>query len=146
MQASVDLFRQLIDTKPNLQLLSIRYCSFPGNSRALLGATLQAVLLQPNSTLRSLELMQDDLNTFFPGPTFGALLSAVGRSSLECFRIGHIQSEEQFQSLLSSLPAMKIQELEFHLERLGRDGENRKQDVLRAVKRNFSLRSLKAML
>ena len=113
--ASADLFRQMIDTKPNLQLLSIRYCSFPGNSRALLGATLPAVLLQPNSVLRSLELMQDDLNTFFPGPTFGALLTGVRRSSLERFSIGNIYSEAQFQSLLSSLPAMKIQELEFHL-------------------------------
>jgi len=143
---SVDLFRQLLQTKPNLQLLKIGYCSFFGNSKAHVGDTMSAALLQPNSMLRSLELMQRDLNPFFPGPTFGELLSAVGRSSLERFSIGCFQSEAQFQTLMSSLPAMKIQELEFCLNGPLRVGADRKQDLLRAVKRNFSLQSLKITL
>jgi len=141
---SVDLFRQLLQTKPNLQLLRIRYCSFFENSRALVGASLQAVLLQPISMLRSLEFMHFELNALFPGPTFGALLRAVGRSGLECFKTGHIRTEEQFQSLLSNIPVMKIRKLEFDLDLLVRDGENRKQALLQAVKQNFSLRSLNA--
>ena len=140
--ASMDLFRQLLETKPNLQLLSIHYCSFPGNTRALLGATMSAVLLQPNSPLPNLELQLFNLDTLFPGPTFGALLRAVGRSGLERFSIGEICSDEQFHTLLSSLPAMKIQELEFGLTYQVRQEANR-QDVLHGVKQNFSLRSLK---
>ena len=100
----------MIDTKPNLQLLSIHQCSFPGNLIALLGATISAALLRPNSLLRTFELIQDDLNSFFPGPAFGALLSAVGRSSLERFSIGDLHTDLQFQTLLNSLPAMKIRE------------------------------------
>ena len=105
--------------------------------------SLSAVLVRPHSPLQNLELEQYSLDSLFPGPTFGALLSVVGRSTLERFSIGNIQSEEQFQSLLSTLPAMKIQELEFQLNSQLRVGADRKQDLLRAVKQNFSLRSLK---
>ena len=112
----MDLFRQMIETKPNLQSLSIECCSFPGNLRVLVGATLQAALLRPNSPLKNLELRLFDLDTFFPGPAFGAFLSAVGRSSLERFCLRCISSEEQFQTLLNSLPAMKILKLEFAFE------------------------------
>ena len=75
--ASVDLFRQMIETKPNLQLLSIESCSILLSSKCLLRDSLSAVLLRPNSPLRTLELMQTDLTSLFPGPTFGALLGAV---------------------------------------------------------------------
>ena len=142
----MDLFRQMIDTKPNLQLLSIKNCHYPRDLESLLRDSLSAVLLRPNSPLRSLELIPNDLNTFFPGPTFGALLSVVGRSTLERFSIGNIQSEAHFQTLLNILPAMKTQELEFDLHRLLPVGANRQADVLRAVKQNFSLRSLKATM
>ena len=144
-QASMDLFRRLLETKPNLQCAIIKNCSFPANAKRLVGDWLSAALLRPNSPLRTLELRQGDLNIFFPGPNFGALLSAVRRSQLERFNIGYIHLEEQFQTLLSNLPSMKIQELEigFGWEMLGRDGGNRQQDLLRAVKRNFCLRSLK---
>ena len=146
-QASADLFRQMIDTKPNLQLLSIHQCSFPGNLIALLGATISAALLRPNSLLRTFELIQGDLNSFFPGPAFGALLSAVGRSSLVRFSIGDLHTDLQFQTLLNSLPAIKITELEFHLVGVAiRVGADRKQLILQAAKRNFSLRSMKASL
>ena len=138
----LDLFRQMIETKPNLQHLRIKYCHFPEDSRLFLGATLQAVLVRPHSPLRTLEVIQIDLSLDFPNLTFGALLRAVGRSGLECFRIGIIQSEEQFETLLSSLPSMKVRELEFHLD--GPFAANRQGDVLRAAKQNFSLRSLKA--
>ena len=143
--ASADLFSQMIQTKPNLQLLSIESCTILPRSKCLLRDSLSAVLLRPNSSLRTLELRQDGLNTFFPGPTFGALLSAVGRSSLERFSIGNIYSEAKFQFLMSSLPAMKIRDLEIHLVRHQlRDGGVRKRAILRAAKRNFRLRSLKA--
>jgi len=142
---SVDLFRQLLETKPNLRCVHIKRCAFPGfpdNSMVLLGASLQAALLRPNSPLRTLDLRPHLLASFFPGLSLGALLSAVGRSSLEGFCLGYIWRDEQFQTLLNSLPAMKIVNLEFQMSyRLRAD---RKQFLLEAVKQNFSLRSLKA--
>jgi len=89
-------------------------------------------------------MMQDDLYSFFPCPNFGALLSTVGRSTLEHFSIGAICTEAQFRTLLSNLPEMKTRELEFDLRGVLRVTAERKQDILRAVKQNFSLRSLKA--
>ena len=138
--ACANLFRQMIETKPNLQFLSIRHCSFPPASQGPLRDSLSAVLLRPNSSLRTLEF---DLFSFSQGLPFGALLSAVGRSALERFSIQDIDSEERFQTLLSGLPVMKIRELEFRLGWRSIGLENRQGDVLRAVKRNFSLRSLK---
>jgi len=143
--ASMDLFGQMIETKPNLQSLGMEICSFLATAYQLLRDSLSAVLLRPNSPLRSFELIQFDLSSIFPGPTFGALLIAVGRGTLKRFSIGFIYSEVQFQTLRRSLPVMKIQDLVFELREreLGRDGGNRKQALLEAAKRNFSLRSLK---
>ena len=115
-RASADLFRQLLETKPNLQFLCIKSCSFPENLSVLFGTALQAALLRPNSPLQHLELELYNLGSVFPGPTFGALLSAVGRSTLEYFSISNIHLEEQFQTLTRSLPAMKIRKLAFHLD------------------------------
>jgi len=64
--ASAFFYRQLLGTKPDLQCVCIKQCEFPRNLRALLGATISAVLLQPKSLLRSFKLMQGDLNTFSP--------------------------------------------------------------------------------
>ena len=125
--ASVNLFQQLVETKPNLQYLYIN-SDFPENSWRIFRDSVSEILLRPNSPLRSLELMEcsplsqhrthrhsNGLASLFPGLTFGALLSAVGRSGLECFCIGTINLEDQFQTLLISLPAMKIQDLEFEV-------------------------------
>ena len=135
---------QLLETKPNLQFVGIKSCSIHSSSRRRFGAIMCAALLRPNSLLRSLELIEGDRDAFFSGPTFGALLNAVGRSTVERFSIGNIYTEEKFQSLLSNLPTMKIKKLEIHLNGgLGARGD-RKQHILQAVKRNFNLRSLKA--
>ena len=159
--ASVNLFKQLVETKPNLQYLCIDRGFFPENLRHLFRNSLSEILLRPNSPLRTLELMaypscshshrrhrrsNGGLASLFPGLTFGTLLTAVGKSGLERFRIGAIYLEEQFQTLLISLPAMKIQDLEFefYADYLG-GGQRNSHAVLQAVKRNFTLQSLKVI-
>ena len=72
---SANLFRQLLETKPNLQLLSIRSCSFPGNSIFCAASFHAASLCAQLSTalFRTDALWPEYL---FPRPNFGALLSA----------------------------------------------------------------------
>ena len=55
--ASVNLFQQLVETKPNLQYLCINGGFFPENLRHLFRDSLSEILLRPNSPLRTLELM-----------------------------------------------------------------------------------------
>jgi len=148
--ACANLVGQMIETKPNLQFLRIEDCSFPPLSQGHLRDSLSAVLLRPNSSLRTLEWDEDSFSrdltvgALLSAVGRSALLSAVGRSALERFSIEGINSEERFQTLLSGLPVMKIRELEFRVD--WRVAENRQGDVLFAVKQNFCLRALKGTL
>ena len=103
------------------------------------------------------EFYHDDLEGVFPGIQFKNLLNAIEKSKLERFQIGRIETPHQLQTLTQSIPSMKLKELEIVFwvtegsddedEAEGEfDRETIRQDLLHAVKHNFSLRSLKAEL
>jgi len=72
---------------------------------------------------------------------FSELLQAVGNSNLDSFSIGTVfSSGENLQVLVENIPSMKIRELGLDIML---PSNNTKRQLLNAVKRNFSLRSLK---
>ena len=96
---------------------------------------------------------------------FKNLLQAIEKSKLERFQIGSISTPHHLQALTQSIPSMKLKELEvefyhdegnelgvglYHDE--GSDDEDEfdqeaiRQDLLHAVKNNFSLRAVKAKM
>jgi len=143
-QEAVQLRSILLNKQNNLTYLSLYFCQF---GRGQVGGDIISALLRPNSLLRSFEYWSFSLKTEFQ---FGTLLRAIERSRLELFTIGMITTLQQLQTLTRSIPSMKLKELrvdfwddddeaedEF-------DQESIRQDLLQAVKNNFSLRGVKA--
>jgi hypothetical protein len=138
-EGSTLLFKSILQSKPNLRSLSINNCHVHGGGQ--LSATIFTNLLRPELSLRSFELSYINLNNF--GLTtleeFEALLGAVEKSQLEDFCIGPIASEEKCQALIASIPRIQIKALKLYLND---DIAHLKSDLMRAVKRNASLRNV----
>ena len=81
----------------------------------------------------------------FPRIQFENLLRAIGKSKLERFKIGSIQTHQHFQILTQSIPSMKLKELMIQWSSNSDRLRNAKEELLQAVKNNFTLLSVKAM-
>jgi len=111
-----------------------------------------SVISRPGSLLRCFEFQsQDTFEAAFPSVQFKNLLQAIQTSKLERLKIGTIQTRQQLQTLTQNIPLMRIKELEINFEYGDEDGEEGelsretiRQDLLHAVKNNFSLRTVKA--
>jgi hypothetical protein len=97
--------------------------------------------LQPHSSLRYLDLLRYGflhIYGFETAQEFNGLLAAIERSPLERFSIG-ICSREMCLALIVSIPRMHVRTLELMLRG---DLQDVKMDLLLAVKRNASLRTI----
>ena len=142
--------QSILQNKRNLSSLGLHGCYF--GDRQIYGDFI-SLLSRPDSPLRCLEFQNNpSLEGVFPGVQFRNLLQAIKQSKLERFQIGTIRTLQQLQTLTESIPSIRIRELEVDFW----DGEDRddeepefvletvRQDLLNAVKNNFSLQSVKA--
>ena len=129
-------------TSDNLTSLCLDYCNF---GRAQVHEDIISILLRPDSLLRCFEFWSHPLlEGAFPGVQFKNLLQGIQQSTLERFRIGIIQTQQQLQTLMQSIPSMHIRELEVAFAgHYWQEQVNLRQNLLLAVKNNFSLRSVK---
>jgi hypothetical protein len=145
-QDEVLLLNSILESKSNLQSLTLVSCSVHQDGRRSLRSAIFNVL-QPHSLLRSLVLYdyQSHLSLSCYGldtaQDFNRLLTAVERSALKRFSIGRIVSREECLALIASIPRMQVGALEFSFQGNLRD---MKGDILGAIKRNASLRTIVA--
>jgi len=143
-------FLEIVRNKQNLSSLSLDFVSFGQNNgsdgQAVL-AGISAALTRPDSHLRCLECVhreehEDDEFPFGNDIPHLTLLRAVANSKLNRFKIGVLVSQQHLQSLMVMIPSLRIKELEFATGSQLAE-ETVEQNVLRAVKDNFSLRSVR---
>jgi len=138
-ERSAAQFQSILQNKRNLTSLCLDQCDFSGGP---VYQTVISALVRPNSPLRSFELQRVSLgSTRVTNDQFQKLLQAIEKSKLEHFAIGDVKSQQQLQTLTASIPLMRIKKLEIEVDR-DFDDENIRQDLLRAVENNFSLRSV----
>ena len=129
--------------------LCLQECSFFGVGGEQLHGVISSPLYHDRTHCYDALNSSANLEVAFPGVQFKNLLRVIEKSKLERFRIGYIQTPQQLQTLTESIPSMKLKELEVHFrddedEAGGEfDRETIRQDLLQAVKNNFSLLSVK---
>jgi len=144
-QSNFAHFRSILQNKRNLTSLFLDRCSF---GRGQVHEDVISILLRPDSLLRCFEFRNHPLREWaFLGVQFKNLLQGIQKSKLlERFRIETIQTPHQLQTLTQSIPSMRIRELEVAFAgQFGRDSINPRQNLLLAVKNNFSLRPVKGV-
>jgi len=134
--------QSILLNKRNLTSLCLDECHFDGGQ---VHEDIISMLLRPDSSLRCFEYQSFySLEGHFPRIQFETLLQAIQKSKLERFKIGTIQTQQQLQALTRSIPLMQIKELEvsFWGDIVG-ENANPRQNLLLALKNNFSLWSVK---
>jgi len=132
-------FREILQNKQNLTSLRLQYCTF--DRRGLVQEMVTPTLLRPDSPLRIFELHVPGLNYALPNGKFQSLLRAIERSKLERCAIGCINSQQLLRTLTDSIPLMRVKELKVVIAS-GCGRGNAKQNLMVAVKNNYSLRSV----
>ena len=139
--------RSILQNKRNLTSLCLHECRFGGGQ---VHEDIVSLVSQPDSLLRCFEFEScrtrslEFLERVFPRIPFEALLRAIEKSKLERFKIGRIETPHQLQTLTQSIPSMRIRELEVTFwGQLGQEPADPRQNLLLAIKNNFSLRSVK---
>jgi len=134
-------FCNMLTRKTNLRSLAITdFSEFVDCTDACVGAIISC-MTRPHTSLRKLELDFGIFGNFVQPPiAFVRLLHAISRSKLEHLRIRVVHARQDFELLLSALPNFKLKELELVIIY---NGPNMKQDLLEALKNNYSLRSVK---
>jgi hypothetical protein len=141
------ILKSILGSKSNLQSLTLGSCTVHEDAMEEFRSAIVS-LLQPRSSLRSLEFSRREhlsrlgygFDTF---QSFNRLLTAVESSPLESLSIKGTVSGESWLALIGSIPRMQVLNLEFKLQQ---DLQDLKVDLLQAVKRNASLRSVLASL
>ena len=140
-QSSLAPLQSILQNKHNLTTLCLQYCNFVGEQ---VHEDIISVISRPGSLLRCVEFTFTNLQQMFPNIPFEALLQAIEKSKLERFSIGRIETPYQLQTLMQSIPSMRIRELDVAFDRrFLRENANPRQNLLLAIKKNFSLRSVK---
>ena len=163
-QSSMTQLQSILQNKRNLTTLHLHRCGYGlddvYDGRGQLREDIISILSRPDSQLRCFEFQThvsfQPLERVFPGIQFKNLLQAIQKSKLlERFSIGTIVNLHQLQTLTQSIPSMHMRELEIRFwADEGSDDEDDeegefsretiRQDLLHAVKNNFSLRAVKA--
>ena len=144
-QSSIAKLRSILQNKRNLTSLCLHGCHYRGGQ---LHEDIISMLLRPDSLLQCFEFQSrgslENVERVFPGIQFKNLLEAIQKSKLERFEIGIIHSQQHLQALTGSIPLMHITELDVAFEgQILRENANPRQNLLLAIKNNFSLRSVK---
>ena len=142
---SIAQLRSILLNKRNLTSLCLHKCYFVGGQ---VHEDIISILSRRDSLLRCFEYQGlHSLDREFPGIQFKNLLQEIQKSKLERFSIGSIDTPHQLQTLTQSVPLMRIRELEVAVAgQFRREDVNSRQDLLHAVKNNFSLRSVKGTM
>jgi len=138
-EESTALFRSILQNKQTLASLCLEHCSYSGGQ---VNETIVSILSQLDSPLRIFELKVPSLDRSLPNGQFRNLLRAVEKSKLDRFVIGTIEFPQQLRTLTESIPLMRVKDLKVIIASYFDEG-NAKPLLLRAIKNNFSLRSVK---
>ena len=152
-QSSITQLQSILQNKRNLTTLCLHNCSFGGGQ---VHGDIISILLRPHSLLRSFEFQSHEyLEGEFPGIQFENLLNAIEKSKVERLEIGSISTSHYLQTLTQKIPSMKLKDLVVGFSTgEGSDDEDEdeeegelhretiRQDLLHAVKNNFTLRSV----
>jgi len=149
--------QSILQNKRNLASLCLNCCSFKGGQ---VHEDIISILLQPDSLLRSFEFESFEVESFedevmavaFSGVLMNLLRAIEKIKLLERLKIGTIRTQHQLQTLTQTIPSMKLKELKIDFwyddeddeEELEFVPETIRQELLHAVKNNFSLRAVKA--
>jgi hypothetical protein len=125
-EGSTILFKSVLVSKSKIRSLAIVNCNVRAGQ---LTAPVFTNLLGPDSSLRSFELRDIDLNAF--GCTV-SLTTAVEKSQLEHVCIKTIETQDICQALINSIPKMQVKLLEVGL---GENQEHMKPDIIRVVQK-----------
>ena len=150
---SIAQFQSILQNKRNLTSLCLQYCNFGGGG---VHEDIISILSRQDSLLRCFEF-HGSLERAFPGVQYKNLLQAIQKSKLGRLKIGSIETPQQLQTLTESIPSMKLKELEVVFDHeedsddedeteVEFDQETIRQDLLHAVKNNFSLRSVTSIV
>jgi hypothetical protein len=134
------LLNSILESKSNLQSLALTYCSVQHLQEEFHTAVFS--LLQPHSLLRSLELSHQynfGHYGFATTQDTDQFWTAVERSPLEHISIGRIVLLGSCLALIASIPKIQVRTLEFNLHH---DLQYMKRDIILAIERNASLRSV----
>ena len=143
---SLAQLQSILLNKRNLTSLCLHECHFGGGQ---VHEDIISILSRPDSLLRCFEFQsRHSLEGGLPRIQFKNLLQAIQKSKLlERFSIGSIQTQQQLQTLTESIPLMHIRELEVSFwGQILRENANPRQNLLLAIKNNFSLRSVKGKM
>ena len=130
---------RILNDKENLRSLGLQDSSFGRHQQ--LYAAVNAALLRPRSSLRSLNILEDSLALEIPD--LRALLQAVSESKLDRFSLGVINSRVQVNAITSAIPSMRVQHIDLHF---GIDSnleqEAQKEELLQALEQNYNVQSV----
>ena len=155
--------QSILQNKRNLTSLCLNECRFGGGQ---VHEDIISIVSRPDSLLRCFEFQNAwsgyPWEVVFPRIPFEALLRAIKKSKLKRFQIGNMETLDYLPVLTQSIPSMKLKELELKFwvdeDRDDEDSDDEdepegefnreaiRQDLLHAVKNNFSLVSVKAEL
>jgi len=147
-QSSIAQLQSILQNKRNLSALCLQYCSF---AEVQVHEDIISVVSRPGSLLRCFEFISSNLQQTIPNIYFETLLRAIQTSKLERFSIGRIVTSHHLQALAQSIPSMKLKELLVEISTVeGSDDEEEdeldhetiRQDLLHAMKNNFTLQSV----
>jgi len=146
-EALMGQLRSIIQSKPTLSHLTVEGCEFRGLT---IHEALAAALRRPDSSLRRLRLagsINRSMDPMIPNAAFETVLTAAASSKLEHLDL-EIPSEEYFLVVITSIPLLKVKELVVLCIQGGRydrqDTGRVQHSLLRAIRHNYSLRSLQA--
>ena len=135
---STSQFRSVLHNKRNLTTLCLRSCNFVGE----VYEDMVSLVSRRDSLLRCFEFQNHwSFESVLPIIQFKNLLRAIEKSKLGRFKIGTIRTQQQLQTLTQSIPSMKLTELVIRYD--GGGVENVEEELLQAVKNNFTLLSVK---
>jgi len=144
-------FQSMLQNKRNLTSLCLDHCSFYSR-QVQVQESIMSALTRPASQLRCFEWSSFHLTLDFPNNHLETFLRAIQKSKLERFLIGCIESQQEWQTLVRSIPSWNLKELEVRFilddeyQEPVLDIEVVKQDLLHAIKNNFSLRLVKGYI
>jgi hypothetical protein len=137
----IPVLNSLTSGQSSLQSLVVDTCAVHQRERESFRSAIFSIF-QPQSKLCSLELSHaiDLANSGFEtAEDFARLFTAVELSPLESFKIGDLVSRVSCMALIASIPKMQLRTLEV---RVFPNLQYMKRDIIEAVKRNASLRTV----
>ena len=135
-QAANFLVSRMLREKQNLRSLTLVDCWFARHPRVC--EALEAALLRPQSSLRTLNILEYNLARDLP--SLQAFLHAIVNSKLDRFALGLIDSQAHFHRIINAIPNLQVKKLTLIFGFMAVE----KEALLCALKRNYHVQTVTA--